>query len=53
MLDQFIVGYGLMVIAGAVANFYWTGGDSKLMPKAPVLGSMARTCRYHLVRLDP
>mmetsp|Transcript_19037 Transcript_19037/g.31987 ORF Transcript_19037/g.31987 Transcript_19037/m.31987 type:complete len:792 (+) Transcript_19037:213-2588(+) len=46
--NQFIVGFGLMVVAGAIANFYWTAGDTNLMPAAPVMGSMRRTARYHL-----
>jgi choline transporter-like protein 2/4/5 len=46
--NQFIVGFGLMVVAGAIANFYWTAGDTNLMPAAPVMGSVRRTARYHL-----
>jgi len=46
--NQFIVGFGLMVVAGAIANFYWTSGDTNLMPAAPVMGSVRRTARYHL-----
>eukprot|EP00238_Polyblepharides_amylifera_P011393 CAMPEP_0196575494 /NCGR_PEP_ID=MMETSP1081-20130531/4961_1 /TAXON_ID=36882 /ORGANISM="Pyramimonas amylifera, Strain CCMP720" /LENGTH=668 /DNA_ID=CAMNT_0041893815 /DNA_START=86 /DNA_END=2092 /DNA_ORIENTATION=- len=45
---QFIEGFGLMVIAGAVATFYWTRGDTSKMPFSPVLSSARRTLRYHL-----
>ena len=44
---QFIVAYGQVVIAGAISQFYWLGGDKSEMPKAPVLASMYRAIRYH------
>ncbi|GMH42049.1 hypothetical protein BSKO_09968 [Bryopsis sp. KO-2023] len=46
--NQFIVGFGYTVIAGAIANFYWSRGDSKTMAGSPVLTSMKRTVIYHL-----
>ena len=45
---QFIIGVALTSIAGAVASFYWSRGDSAAMPSSPVLSSFRRTCRYHL-----
>lgn len=55
---QFIFYFGYMVVAGAVANWYFTPRDaSGLKPrgdgegelaKRPVLNSCGRTCRYHL-----
>jgi len=46
--NQFILGFGYTVVAGAIANFYWARGDSRNMPVFPVLGALKRTCRYHL-----
>ena len=44
---QFIVAYGQVVIAGAISQFYWLGGDKAEMPRAPVLSFMYRAIRYH------
>lgn len=46
--NQFIVGFGYVIIAGSVANFYWTRGNSQEMPMSPVLTSVRRTLFYHL-----
>lgn len=46
--NQFIVGFGHVIIAGSVANFYWTRGNSQDMPMSPVLSSVKRTVIYHL-----
>jgi choline transporter-like protein 2/4/5 len=46
--NQFIVGFGYCVIAGAIANFYWCKGDKSKIPLAPVLSSAKRTVRYHV-----
>mmetsp|Transcript_22525 Transcript_22525/g.76592 ORF Transcript_22525/g.76592 Transcript_22525/m.76592 type:complete len:700 (-) Transcript_22525:204-2303(-) len=44
--NQFIVGFGYMVTAGAVAQFYWVAG--KDMPPGPVKKSAYRAIRYHM-----
>ncbi|CAD7702902.1 unnamed protein product, partial [Ostreobium quekettii] len=46
--NQFIVGFGYVSIAGAVANFYWNRGDVSAMPARPVTASVKRTLFYHL-----
>mmetsp|Transcript_25196 Transcript_25196/g.47612 ORF Transcript_25196/g.47612 Transcript_25196/m.47612 type:complete len:723 (+) Transcript_25196:109-2277(+) len=46
--NQFLVGFGLCVIAGAVASYYWCRGDASRMPFSPVHAAMRRTARYHL-----
>jgi choline transporter-like protein 2/4/5 len=46
--NQFLVGYGLCVIAGAVASYYWNRGDRTKMGADPVGAAMTRTARYHL-----
>eukprot|EP00854_Cymbomonas_tetramitiformis_P022377 gene22377-26998_t len=37
--NEFLIGFGLTVIAGSIANFYWCRGDSSAMPFAPILDS--------------
>ena len=49
---QFIVAYGQVVIAGAISQFYWLGGDKAEIPRAPVLSSMYRAIRYHAGSID-
>ncbi|KAK9818176.1 hypothetical protein WJX72_008291 [[Myrmecia] bisecta] len=46
--NQFIVGFGYVVIAGAIAQFYWTKGDTDKMPRMPVVQSVKNTLKYHL-----
>lgn len=46
--NQFIVGFGYVVVAGSVANFYWSRGDTSQMTSTPVLTSIKRTMIYHL-----
>lgn len=45
--NQWITGFGYMVIAGAVAKFYWANGDKDKVGMAPVMSSMKTTIRYH------
>lgn len=53
---QFIFYFGLLVIAGALADWYFTPRgphgkkiwDEEGIHRNPVLASMKRTCRYHL-----
>jgi len=55
---QFIIYFTYMVIAGAVANWYFTpsgddgekarGDDERQLPHSPVLAAVGRTVRYHL-----
>jgi choline transporter-like protein 2/4/5 len=46
--NQFIVGIGIMTIAGCVSNWYWTADkDANPQPKFAVLGALKRTLRYH------
>jgi len=42
---QFIMGYGYVVIAGAIANYYWYQGDSSRMPALPVCKSMGNALK--------
>ncbi|KAK9804898.1 hypothetical protein WJX72_010746 [[Myrmecia] bisecta] len=46
--NQFIVGFGYVCIAGAIAQFYWTRGESSRMPRLPVVAAMKNTTLYHL-----
>jgi len=43
----FTLGVSYMVMAGAVASWYWTL-NKKNLPLAPVLSSLKRTIRYHM-----
>lgn len=46
--NQFIVGYTLVTIAGAISNYYWSRGDSSQMPTFPVLTALKNTTVYHM-----
>uniref|UniRef100_A0A7S0RW54 Choline transporter-like protein n=1 Tax=Chlamydomonas leiostraca TaxID=1034604 RepID=A0A7S0RW54_9CHLO len=45
--NQFIVGFGCVTIAGAIASYYWARGDSAQMPTFPVLVALKNTTIYH------
>lgn len=36
------------MVAGAIASYYWTQGDSSRMPTMPVLAALKNTIVYHL-----
>lgn len=44
----FLGGFTTLVIAGAVASFYWARGDPKATVASPVLKSVLRAIRYHM-----
>jgi len=44
----FILAMGEMVVAGAIASWYFSEPPEKKPPSRPVLKSLKRTCRYHL-----
>ncbi|DBA72774.1 hypothetical protein WJX79_010106 [Trebouxia sp. C0005] len=46
--NQFIVGFGYVTIAGAVAHFYWSKGERDRMPRFPVGLALKNTIKYHL-----
>ncbi|KAL3136905.1 hypothetical protein ABBQ32_006513 [Trebouxia sp. C0010 RCD-2024] len=46
--NQFIVGFGYVVIAGAVAHFYWSRGEKSKMPRFPVALALKRAILFHL-----
>ncbi|KAL6110690.1 slc44a1 [Pungitius sinensis] len=46
-INEFILAFQQMTIAGAVVTYYFTRNKSQL-PATPILSSMARTVRYHL-----
>ncbi|GLC34986.1 hypothetical protein PLESTB_001185800 [Pleodorina starrii] len=46
--NQVIVGFTCVTIAGAIAHFYWSRGDSSNMPAFPVLSSLKNTVLYHM-----
>ncbi|XP_068445021.1 choline transporter-like protein 1 isoform X2 [Clinocottus analis] len=46
-INEFILAFQQMTIAGAVVTYYFTRNKSQL-PATPILSSMARTIRYHL-----
>lgn len=46
--NQFIIGMGYVIIAGAVANFYWSRADPSSLNFSPVKRSIWNTFRYHL-----
>eukprot|EP00736_Rhodelphis_marinus_P003564 Rmarinus@m.19045 len=43
----FILGFGELVIAGAIGQYYWTR-DKGQLPLSPLLKSIKRALRYHL-----
>ena len=45
---NFVLGVSNVIIAGAVGSYYWSGGDSKLLPRRPLRSSIYRTFRYPL-----
>ena len=45
---QFIIGFGHVAMAGAVARFYWCQGEVTKMPNHPVIKSTKTALRYHL-----
>ena len=45
--NEFLQAFGYTVIAGAVAEYYWTL-DKATMSRAPIWRSVKRTMRYHL-----
>ncbi|VEL11545.1 unnamed protein product [Protopolystoma xenopodis] len=47
-LFVFLSGLSQMVLAGAIASWYWAWEKPKDVPVFPVLISFLRTCRYHL-----
>uniref|UniRef100_A0A7S1SUR8 Choline transporter-like protein n=1 Tax=Tetraselmis chuii TaxID=63592 RepID=A0A7S1SUR8_9CHLO len=42
---QFISGYGQVVLAGSIANFYWYSGDKSKMPTFPICKAMANATK--------
>ncbi|QDZ19122.1 choline transporter [Chloropicon primus] len=46
--SQFIIGFGDVAIAGAVARFYWCKGEVNKMPRNPVMHSAKVALNYHL-----
>ncbi|XP_040042080.2 choline transporter-like protein 1 [Gasterosteus aculeatus] len=46
-INEFILAFQQMTIAGAVVTYYFTRNKSQL-PATPILSAMARTVRYHL-----
>lgn len=46
--SQFIVGFGYVAIAGAVARYYWCKGEVEMIPRNPVKQSAGAALRYHL-----
>ncbi|KAL0045810.1 hypothetical protein WJX82_005374 [Trebouxia sp. C0006] len=46
--NQFIVGFGYVTVALAIAHYYWTRGNREVMPRFPVLHAIRTTLRYHL-----
>merc|ERR1711991_674086 len=44
----FILAMGEMVVAGAIASWYFSEPPEKKPPSRPVLKSLKRTCRHHL-----
>ncbi|XP_034044194.1 choline transporter-like protein 1 [Thalassophryne amazonica] len=46
-INEFILAFQQMTIAGAVVTYYFTRNKSQ-MPATPILSAMARTVRYHL-----
>lgn len=45
---QFIIACSLTVIAGAVASYYWSRGETSEMPFMPVVSSVKRLTRFSL-----
>lgn len=46
---QFLIYFGYMVIAGAVADWYFSSHENrKDLCRAPICGALARTLRFHL-----
>jgi len=46
--NQFIVGFSCVTVAGAIAYYYWSQGDTAQMPALPVLAALKNTVVYHL-----
>ncbi|KAG2493603.1 hypothetical protein HYH03_008120 [Edaphochlamys debaryana] len=46
--NQVIIGFSCVTIAGAIAHFYWSRGDSANMPTFPVLTALKNTVFYHM-----
>eukprot|EP00198_Chlamydomonas_reinhardtii_P000183 XP_001689518.1 predicted protein [Chlamydomonas reinhardtii] len=46
--NQVIIGFTYVTIAGAIAHFYWSRGDSANMPTFPILTSLKNTVVYHM-----
>lgn len=46
--NQFIVGWGMVVIAGAIGSYYWARGNSDEMPRMPVVRAIRNATFYHL-----
>ncbi|PNH05032.1 Choline transporter-like protein 2, partial [Tetrabaena socialis] len=46
--NQVIIGFSCVTIAGAIAHFYWSRGDSVNMPTFPVLTALKNTVFYHM-----
>jgi len=46
--NQFIVGFGCVVIAGAIAQFYWARGDKFELAALPVVRALKNATIYHL-----
>eukprot|EP00004_Rigifila_ramosa_P004664 TRINITY_DN15147_c0_g1_i1.p1 TRINITY_DN15147_c0_g1~~TRINITY_DN15147_c0_g1_i1.p1 ORF type:complete len:618 (-),score=145.68 TRINITY_DN15147_c0_g1_i1:69-1922(-) len=45
---QFIIAFLQVVIAGAIASYYWAQDKTRDVPAMPVFASVERTIRYHL-----
>ncbi|KAF8064488.1 CHER1 [Scenedesmus sp. PABB004] len=46
--NQFIIGFASVVVAGAVAGFYWARGDARAQARFPVLRAMRVAACFHL-----
>lgn len=46
--NQFIVGFGYVVIAHCIGQYYWTRGLRAQMTAMPVVTGMYTAARYHL-----
>ncbi|XP_060079903.1 choline transporter-like protein 2, partial [Ylistrum balloti] len=46
-LNNFVIAFGQMVLAGSFASYYWAFEKPKDIPHFPISGSVWRTLRYH------
>ncbi|XP_069121444.1 choline transporter-like protein 2 [Argopecten irradians] len=46
-LNNFVIAFGQMVLAGSFASYYWAFEKPKDIPHFPITGSIWRALRYH------